>query len=125
MTPEKTKDDPNYGKPGKHSWKIEGRTSARTLRRMQHLASSYAQKRAADDRAEALSEFLTPKARAQLLRVWQSEKTQRPEFRGQAAEPGRAERRASLKAYAREQLVPFRMVWASYQYEKQKALTSS
>lgn len=119
------KDQPGYGKPGMHSWKIEGLRSRRNARRLARMASSMDQKRAHDDRALALGEYLSPKTRAQLLKNYKRELAEGSIVKAPSkAEPARAARRAELRAYARKVDVHPRLVWQTYQAEKRKTLTA-
>lgn len=116
------KDQPGYGKPGRHSWKIEGKRSARNVRRLFGVVGNM---RAHQDRVAALSEYLAPKVRRVLLRDYKRELAANPRDKRPAGEPARAQRRAELKAYARKVDVSPRLVWATYQAEKRKVLQSA
>jgi hypothetical protein len=115
-------DQPGYGKPGRHSWKTEGLRSRRNTRRLAGVASSWEQKRAQQDRALALGEYLSPIVRARLLKAYKRELSESGKPVRSPAEPPRAQRRAELRTYARKVHVHPRLVWATYQGEKRKGL---
>ena len=110
------KNQPGYGKPGKHSWKTEGLRSRRNARRLARMASSMEQKKAADDRALALGECLTPKTRAELMRNYKRELAEGSITKtASKAELPRAKRRAYLREYAHKFHKPVREAWQAYQ----------
>lgn len=113
------KDQPGYGKPGRHSWKIEGKRSARNMRRQTRWPGLGA--RAASDREAALSEWLPPRVRATLLIDYKRERAANPPAPVQV-EPDRSYRRAQLRDYThRNRQVStnarysFQEVWREYQ----------
>lgn len=119
QTPDK-QDQPGYGKPGRHSWKIERQRGWRNTRRLMGGHPLSARQR--EDRAAALSEYLPPRLRARLLRNYKREQLAITQVKRPAGEPARAQRRAELKTYARKTGISPRRVWSTYQDEKRKGL---